>query len=103
DLRPDDAAERLVPKPRAGVVQRNRAEAEQRPVLLDRDLGVLEPALVAVRHREVEVRAPLGPLDGPVQLAGEQAAGNELRVRGDLVAEAAADVLRNEAELVQPD
>ena len=101
-LRPDDAAERLVAQPRAGVVERLRAEAEQRAVGLDRDLGVLEPALVAVRHRHVEVGAPLRPLHRPVQLAREQAADDELRMRRDLVAEAAADVLRDEAELVQP-
>ena len=101
-LRPDDAAERLVAEVRAGVVERLRPEAEHRAVRLDRHLGVLEPALVAVRHRQVEVGAPLGPLDWPVELAGEQAAGDELRVRGDLVAEAAADVLRDEPELVQP-
>ena len=38
-----------------------------------------------------------------LQLAGEQAERDELRVRADLVAEAAADVLRDEAELVHPD
>ena len=62
----------------------------------------LEPALVAVRHREVEVGPPLRPLDRPVELAGEEAADDELRMRRDLVAEAAADVLRDEAELVEP-
>ncbi len=103
DLRPDHAAERLVAEPGAGVVERLGAEAEQRPVVLDRDLGVLEPALVAVRHREVEVGAPLRPLHRPVELAREQAADHELRMRRDLVAEAAADVLRDEAELVEPD
>jgi hypothetical protein len=51
----------------------------------------------------VEVRAPLRPLHRPVELPREQAARDELRVRGDLVAEAAADVLRDEAELVEPD
>ena len=102
DLRPDDAAERLVAEVGAGVVERLRSEAEQRAVVLDGDLGLVEPALVAVRHREVEVGAPLGPLDRPVQLAREQAAGDELRMRRDLVAEAAADVLRDEAELVEP-
>ena len=40
DLRPDHAAERLVAQPRAGVVERLRPEAEQRPVVLDRDLRV---------------------------------------------------------------
>jgi hypothetical protein len=85
-----------------GVIERGRPEAEQRAVLLDRDLSVLEPALVPVRHRKVEIGSPFGPLHGPFELAGEQAAGNELRMRGDLVAEAAADVLRDEAELVQP-
>ena len=103
DLRPDDAAERLVAEIGACVVERLRAEAEQRPVRLDRHLRVVEPPLVAVRHRLVELRPPLGPLDRPVQLAGEQAADDELRMRGDLVAEAAADVLRDDAELVEPD
>ena len=40
---------------------------------------------------------------GRFELAREQAAGDELRVRGDLVAEAAADVLRDEAQLVDAD
>ena len=102
DLGPDDAAERLVAKPGACVVERLRPEAEQRAVVLDRDLGLVEPALVAVRHRHVEVGAPFGPLHGPAELAREQAARDELRMRRDLVAEAAADVLRHEAELVEP-
>ncbi len=55
-----------------------------------------------MRHREVELGAPFGPLDRAVQLAREQAARDELRVRGDLVAEAAADVLGDEPELVDP-
>ena len=101
-LRPDHAAERLVAQPRAGVVERLGPEAEQRAVVLDGDLGVPEPALVAVRHREVEVGAPLRPLHRPLELARQQAADDELRMRGDLVAEAAADVLRDEAELVEP-
>jgi hypothetical protein len=50
----------------------------------------------------VEVGAPLRPLHRPVELAREQAADDELRVRRDLVAEAAADVLGDEAELVEP-
>ena len=78
-----------------------RPEAEQRPVVLDRHLGLAEEALVAVRHRQVELGPPLRPLDRPVELPGEQAHRDELRVRGDLVAEAAADVLGDEAELVE--
>ena len=39
---------------------------------------------------------------GPAELAGEQAARDELRMGRDLVAEAAADVLRHEPELVEP-
>ena len=103
DLHPDRAAERLVAQERAGVVERLAAEAEHLAVGLDRDLDVLEPALVAVRHRLVEVGARLRPLHGPVELARQQAAGDELRVRRDLVAEAAADVLRDHAQLVEPD
>ena len=38
---------------------------------------------------------------GAIELAREQAARDELRVRRDLVAEAAADVLRDEAQLVE--
>ena len=102
DLRPDHAAERLVARERAGVVERLRLEAEQRAVRLDRDLDVTEPALGAVGHREVELGPPLRPLDRAVQLPREQAARDELRVRGDLVAEPAADVLGDEAELVDP-
>ncbi len=99
-LHPDRAAERLVAQERPGVVERLAAEAEQRAVGLDRDLELLEPALVAVRHRLVEVGAPLGPLDRAAELAREQAARHELRVRRDLVAEAAADVLCDEPQLV---
>ena len=64
DLHPDRAAERLVAQERAGVVERLAAEAEQLAVGLDGHLDVLEPALVAVRHRLVEVGARLGPLQG---------------------------------------
>src|SRR5919204_144165 len=102
-LRPDNAAERLVPQPGARVIEGGRAEAEQGAVVLDRDLRIDEPALVPVRHREVEVRPPLRPLDGAIELPREQAAGDELRVGRDLVAEAAAYVLRDEAELVEAD
>ena len=51
----------------------------------------------------MELRSPLGPLDGTLELPREQAADDELRMRGDLVAEAAADVLGDDAQLVQPD
>ena len=101
DLRPDDAAERLVARERAAVVERLDLEAEHRPVVLDGDLDVVEPALVAVRVRRVLVGAPLRPLDRALQLPREQAAGGQLHVRRDLVAEAAADVLGDEAELVE--
>ncbi len=101
-LRPDDAAERLVAQPGAGVVERLRPEPEQGAVVLDGHLGLEEPALVAVRHRHVEVGAPLRPLHGAAELASEQAAHDELRMGCDLVAEAAADVLCDEAELVEP-
>src|SRR5205823_14639060 len=40
---------------------------------------------------------------GPAQLARQQAARDEVRVEADLVAEGAADVLRDESELVEPD
>ena len=103
DLHPDRAAERLVAQEGAGVVERLAAEAEHLAVGLDRHLDVLEPALVAVRHRLVEVGARLRPLHRPVELARQQAAGDELRVRRDLVAEAAADVLRDHAQLVEAD
>ena len=101
DLRPDDAAERLVARERSAVVQRLHLEAEHRAVVLDGDLDVVEPALVPVRVRRVLVGAPLRPLDRPLQLAGEQAARGQIRVRRDLVPEAAADVLGDEAELVE--
>ena len=80
DLRPDDAAERLVAQPGAGVVERLRPEAEQRAVVLDRDLGLVEPALVAVRHRHVEVGAPLRPLHGAVRACAR--AGSTRRAAG---------------------
>src|SRR5438093_736900 len=93
DLGPDDAPERLIARERAAVVDRADGEAEHRPVRLHGDGHVEERALVAVRVRCVLVGAPLRPLHRPVELAGEQAAGRELRMEGDLVAEAAADVL----------
>ena len=96
-------AERLVAEVRARVVDRLRPERRHRAVRLHGDLGVEEPALVAVRHRLVEVRPPLGPLDRPVELPREEAAGDELRMRRDLVAEAAADVLRDDPQLVGAD
>src|SRR5262249_58977769 len=49
------------------------------------------------------VGAPLGPLDRGVGLAREEATGGELRVQCDLVAETAADVLADEAKLVDAD
>ena len=103
DLRPDDAAERLVAREGAAVVDRAHREAEHRPVRLHRHLDVEERALVAVRVRRVLVGPPLRPLHGPVQLAREQAARDVLRVQRDLVAEAAADVLGDEAQLVDAD
>src|SRR5205814_7306302 len=41
--------------------------------------------------------------DGPVELSRQQAADGELRMERDLVAEAPADVLADETELVDPD
>src|SRR5262249_44325926 len=93
DLRPDDAAERLVAREGAAVVERLDLEAEHRAVVHDRDLDVVEPALVAVRVGGVLVRSPLGPLDRAAELPREQAAGGQIVVRRELVAEAAADVL----------
>ena len=102
-LRPDDAAERLVARKRAGVVERLDPVAEHRAVGFHRHLDVQERALVAVRVGRVLVGAPLRPLHGPVELSGEQAQGDEIRVERDLVAEPAADVLRHDAELVGAD
>ena len=55
-----------------------------------------------MRVRRVLVRAPLGPLDGAAELPRHEAEHDVLGVEADLVAEAAADVLRDEAELVDP-
>ena len=101
DLRPDDAPERLVAREGAAVVERAHLEAEHRPVGLDRHLDVEERPLVSVRVRHVLVGSPLRPLDRAVELPREQAAGGQLRMEADLVAEAAADVVRDEAELVE--
>jgi hypothetical protein len=103
DLRPDDATERLVARERAAVVDRADGEAEHRPVRLHGHLDAEEGALVAVRVGQVLVGPPLGPLHRPVELPREQAERDELRVQADLVAERAADVLGDEAELVDPD
>jgi len=56
-----------------------------------------------VRVRRVLVRSPFRPLHRPIELPGEQAARRVLRVERDLVAEAAADVLADEAQFVDPD
>ena len=100
-LGPDDAAERLVAGEGAAVVERLDVEAEHRPVGLDRDLDVVEPALVAVRVRGVLVGAPLRPLDRPAELPRQQAEDDVVRVQADLVPEGAADVVGDEAELVE--
>ena len=103
DLRPDDAAERLIPRPGAAVVDHPRLEPEHRAVRLDRHFDVEEDPLVPVRVGRVLIGAPLRPVDRSPELAREQAHGDELDVRADLVAEASADVLGDEAELVHPD
>ncbi len=103
DLRPDDAAERLVARKRPAVVDRLHREAEQRAVLLHRHLDVEERALVAVRVRHVLIGAPFRPLHRASELAREETAGDELRMQADLVAEAAADVVGDEAQLVDAD
>ena len=102
DLRPDDAAERLVARERPAVVERPHLEAGHLAVGLHRDLDVEERALVAVSVRRVLVGAPLRPLDRAPELPRQEAEHDVLRVQADLVAEAAADVLRDEAELVDP-
>jgi hypothetical protein len=51
----------------------------------------------------VEIGAPLGPLHRATELAREEAERDELRVRRDLVAEATADVLGDQPELVGTD
>ena len=66
------------------------------------DLDVEERALVAVRVRRVLVGAPLRPLHRSPELPRHQAEDDVLRVQADLVSEAAADVVRDEAELVDP-
>src|SRR5262249_50324443 len=99
-LRPDDAPDRLVAGVGAAVVGRGCPEAEDCPVGLDRDLSFVEPTLVAAGVGRVMLGAPLGPLDKTVELAGEQAANQKVGVPDDFVAEASADVLRDEADLV---
>ena len=96
DLRPDDAAERLVARERPAVVDRADGEAEHRPVRLHGDGDVEERALVPMCVRRVLIGPPLRPLHRPVELAGKEAARGVLRMERDLVAEAAADVLAHE-------
>src|SRR5581483_12047497 len=64
---------------------------------------LLEPALVPMGIRGVLIGPPLLPVHRAAQLAREQAERGQVRVRRDLVAEAAADVLGDEAELVERD
>ena len=65
DLGPDDAAERLVAREGAAVVERpHLEEAGHRPVGHDADLRRPGRALVPVRVRGVLIRAPFGPLRG---------------------------------------
>ena len=87
-LRPDDAAERLVARERAAVVDRLHLEAGHLAVGLHRDLDVEEGALVPVRVGRVLVGAPLRPLHRPAELPREQAEDDVVRVEADLVAEA---------------
>ncbi len=102
DLGPDDAAERLVARERAAVVDRLHLEAGHLAVGLHRDLDVEEGALVPVRVGRVLVGAPLRPLHRPAELPREQAENDVVRVEADLVAEGAADVLGDEPQLVDP-
>ena len=102
-LRPDDAAERLVARERAAVVDRTHLEAGHLAVRLHGDLDVEERALVPVRVRRVLVGAPLRPLHRPAELPRQQAEDDVLRMEADLVAEPAADVLGDEPELVDAD
>ncbi len=101
-LRPDDAAEWLVAREGAAVVERPHFEAGHRPVLHHADLDVEERPLVAVRVRRVLVGAPLRPLHRAPELPRQEAEDDVLRVQADLVAEAAADVVGDETQLVDP-
>ena len=102
DLRPDDAAERLVARECATVVERTHLEPGHRPVCHDPDLDVEERALVPVRVRGVLIGTPLGPLHRSAELPRHEAEHDVLGMEADLVPEPAADVLGDEAELVDP-
>ena len=62
-LRPDDAAQRLVARIGAAVVDVPRIDREDHAILVERDPRVAEGALVAVRARGHVLGARLGPLD----------------------------------------
>ena len=101
DLRPDDAAQRLIARISAAVVDVPRVDGKNDAVLVERDAGVAEGALVAVRARGHVLGARLRPLDGrALSFARSQRADRHLRIVGDLDAEAAANVVCLHAHLV---
>ena len=102
-LRPDDAAQRLVTRVSAAIVDMPGIDREDNAVFVECHARVAKRAFVAVRARGHMLGARLRPLDGrAVSFARGQRADRHLRVVGDLDAEAAADIVRLHAHLVHP-
>ena len=92
-LRPDHAAQRLVARISAAIVDMPRVNRGDDAILVQRDAGVAKGPFVAVRARSHVLGARFHPLDGtPASLLRSQRADRHLRIARDLDAEAAADV-----------
>src|SRR4029077_7299171 len=93
NLRPDHAAQGLIARVGAAVVDVARVDGGDDTVLVEGYARVAEGALVAVSARNHVLGAGFDPLDGPsAGLLQCQSADRHLRVTGDLDAETASDV-----------
>ena len=100
-LRPDHAAQRLVARISAAIVNVPGIDGENNAVFVERHARVAERPLVAMRARYHVLGARLRPLDGrAVGLARSQRAYRHLRIVRDLDAKAAADVVGLHPHLV---
>ena len=100
-LRPDDAAQRLVARISAAIVDVPGVDGENHAVFVERHARVAKRALVAVRARGHVLGARLRPLDGrAVGFARRQRADRHLRIVRDLDPKAAANVVRLHPHLV---
>ena len=100
-LRPDHAAQRLVARIGAAVVDVAGREGGDHAVLVEGDSSVAESSLIAVGARSDVLGARFHPLDrASAGFSRGQRAHRHLRIAGDLDAEAAADVGSLDADAV---